>query len=326
MTNAVQHPHDKFFRESFSRPEIAVDFVRSYLPREIVEQLDLDTLEIVDGIFVDSDLEQQQSDILYKLRTLQDEDFYVYLLLEHKSKPERTIFIQLLQYIARIWKQEWRANAAQPLVPIFPLVVYHGESAWNITTHLSDLLHALPNIAPHTPDFRYEVVDLSPFSDVAIRGGIWLRLCLGILRSAFDPAVAKRLPDLIHLMNQLQQQETGLGYIETVLRYLSVGAKNLPRKELQQTYIRHSADGGKLLMTFAEELFQEGKREGKREGELSALHEMIGTLLIKRFGNVPNELLEQITSLSNLEQLQQLTISAALSPDLDQFVATISKP
>ena len=322
MSARLQHPHDKFFRDSFGRPQIATEFVRHYVPSAIANQLRLETLEVVDGVFIDSDLQQQQSDILYKLQTVNDDDLYVYLLLEHKSKPERTIFLQLIQYIARIWKQEWRANAERPLVSVLPIVVYQGEAAWRISAELRDLVHAIPHISPHIPNFRYELVDLSPFSDAEIRGDIWLRLCLGILRAAFDPAAVDYLPALIGLMNELTQKETGLEYVETVLTYLYVGSRSMDRVQLETTFVEHFADGGELAMTVGQELFQ----EGERKGEVNALTGVIVALLTQRFGEVPKSVVQQIKALKNAERLHQLSLSAALSESLDQFLASLTQP
>ena len=42
----ISNPHDRFFREVFSYPEVAQDFVRYYLPPEVAATLDVSTLEI----------------------------------------------------------------------------------------------------------------------------------------------------------------------------------------------------------------------------------------------------------------------------------------
>jgi predicted transposase YdaD len=42
----LQNPHDRFFRETFSRLEVARDFLTEYLPSEVVAVLNLDTLEL----------------------------------------------------------------------------------------------------------------------------------------------------------------------------------------------------------------------------------------------------------------------------------------
>jgi predicted transposase YdaD len=45
----VQNLHDRFFRESFGRPEIARNFLEEYLPAELRSALDLSVLELQDG-------------------------------------------------------------------------------------------------------------------------------------------------------------------------------------------------------------------------------------------------------------------------------------
>ncbi|NJN53870.1 MAG: Rpn family recombination-promoting nuclease/putative transposase [Anaerolineae bacterium] len=37
----VQNPHDKFFRDSFSRPEIVRNYLEEYLPAELRALLNL---------------------------------------------------------------------------------------------------------------------------------------------------------------------------------------------------------------------------------------------------------------------------------------------
>ncbi len=36
----ISNPHDKFFKEVFSRREVAVDFLRNYLPNDVLSCLD----------------------------------------------------------------------------------------------------------------------------------------------------------------------------------------------------------------------------------------------------------------------------------------------
>jgi hypothetical protein len=47
----VKHPHDAFFKKTFSKKEIAVDFLKNYLPEEILEHINLETLTNQNGGF-----------------------------------------------------------------------------------------------------------------------------------------------------------------------------------------------------------------------------------------------------------------------------------
>ncbi len=61
----VQNPHDKFFRDSFGRVDIARNYLEEYLPTEVLALLDLDTLHLQDGSFIDETMQEFQSDLIY---------------------------------------------------------------------------------------------------------------------------------------------------------------------------------------------------------------------------------------------------------------------
>jgi hypothetical protein len=69
---SVHNPHDRFFRESFSRPEIARNYLEEYLPTDLLGRIDLDTLDLQEGTFIDESLREQQSDLLYQTRLKDD--------------------------------------------------------------------------------------------------------------------------------------------------------------------------------------------------------------------------------------------------------------
>ena len=90
MTNEVNNPHDKFFKATFSKEEVAKDFLDTQLPKEISELLDTSTFELLKDSFIDDRLSEHLSDLLYKV-PLKDKPAktYVYVLMEHKSMEER---------------------------------------------------------------------------------------------------------------------------------------------------------------------------------------------------------------------------------------------
>ncbi|MFO1432788.1 MAG: Rpn family recombination-promoting nuclease/putative transposase [Candidatus Competibacteraceae bacterium] len=83
MPSELSHPHDRFFQEIWSREAIGQDFLRHYLPQEIVALLDLDSLELTKDSSVDRRLRQHYSDLLYRLKFKDGRPGFVYFLLEH---------------------------------------------------------------------------------------------------------------------------------------------------------------------------------------------------------------------------------------------------
>lgn len=124
----LPHPHDAFFKQLFTRPEAAEDFVRHYLPPEVVAVLEPGSLTITKDSFIDEALAEHYSDLLYRVQLKTSEDAYIYLLFEHKSAPAPRVALDLLRYMVRIWDFLSKQGNKTPLPAILPLVIYHGKA------------------------------------------------------------------------------------------------------------------------------------------------------------------------------------------------------
>ncbi|CSW38115.1 putative transposase [Shigella sonnei] len=80
-------PHDAAFRSFLANPDVARDFLELHLPAEYRQLCDLSTLKLEPATFVEPDLHQYASDILWSVKTTGGEDGYVYTLIEHQSTP-----------------------------------------------------------------------------------------------------------------------------------------------------------------------------------------------------------------------------------------------
>jgi predicted transposase/invertase (TIGR01784 family) len=141
MSN-VHNPHDKLFRESMSNRDTAIDFLKNYLPAEVLPCLNLSTLEIAKDSFVSDELQAYYSDILYTV-SIAGQTGYVYVLFEHKSYPDRWIHLQLLEYMLKIWRlylkqQEGKHGVQLPV--ILPLVLYHHPDHCRFQPHFRKCL------------------------------------------------------------------------------------------------------------------------------------------------------------------------------------------
>ena len=59
------NPHDKFFKEIFSRKNEVKDFIQGFLPTEIVENIQFESLELDSNSYVDEELKENFADIVY---------------------------------------------------------------------------------------------------------------------------------------------------------------------------------------------------------------------------------------------------------------------
>ena len=123
--NSTPTPHDATFRPFLTQPEIARDFMELHLPAELRALCDLSTLKLESGSFVEDDLRQYFSDVLYSLKTTAG-DGYVHVLIEHQSSPDRHMAFRLLRYAVAAMQRHLEAGHKKlPLV--IPVLFYTGK-------------------------------------------------------------------------------------------------------------------------------------------------------------------------------------------------------
>ena len=113
--------HDYFFRSLVSSPDKVRAIFRLAFSAVQLEHFDLDTVAIEPGNWVDADeLHEQRADLVVSVHLKSGENLLVFVLAEHKSRPDRGLMVQLLKYQSSLYVQR-KANA------VLPVVVYHGK-------------------------------------------------------------------------------------------------------------------------------------------------------------------------------------------------------
>ncbi len=184
----VNNPHDKFFKQVLGNGETAGDFLKNYLPQDLLANIDLDSLEIQKDTYIEKELEERFSDILYHVR-IKGKEGFIYFLFEHKSYSYQIIALQLLKYMVSIWDQKVKKEQKSTLPPIISLVLYHGKERWQIEHNFSSLIDGIEDLPEYVkryiPDYEYLFYDFSPYSAEEIRGGVELQIFIGLLNAIF---------------------------------------------------------------------------------------------------------------------------------------------
>src|SRR5438105_11145536 len=63
-SHPIHSPHDKFFKEAFSHPEIAFDVFQTTLPQRLVQEAEWTAMSLRPGSFVDEHLAETSADLL----------------------------------------------------------------------------------------------------------------------------------------------------------------------------------------------------------------------------------------------------------------------
>ena len=107
-------------------------------------------------------------------------EFYVVSLIEHKSKVDYNVVVQLLKYMTCIWaeyektfgtdyKDKVKTKAFQ-YPPILPIVYYEGTQTWTAALHLKDRIFMNEIFEEYIPDFSYVLVNLNDISKEELLG------------------------------------------------------------------------------------------------------------------------------------------------------------
>ena len=267
----ITNPHDKLFRETWSDLATARAFLQRFLPPALSARLNLDTIEIVKDSFIDQELQEYFSDILYKI-TIDKHSGYIYLLFEHKSYPEPRIHLQLLEYLLRIWRQDAKQHPkwqrARKLPVVLPLVLYHGKRPWRISRQFAGLFHDSGGLfEPYIPDFEYLLFDLTQYADEQIKGAAFFQVVLLLFKHVFDADFTERLPDILRLMQDVLREEHGLRCLELALRYIYNATDAAMSERVAEIVAQTLQESGeRLTMTIAEKWQKEGWLKGQKEG------------------------------------------------------------
>jgi predicted transposase/invertase (TIGR01784 family) len=271
----ITNPHDKFFKESFGRKDIVLSFLHEYLPQSITKKFKYNTLEIAKDSYIDKELVEHFSDILYKIK-VGSKNVYLYLLFEHKSYLDERVGFQLLRNMVKIWERCIKQNKRIKKLPvILPMVIYHGSERWNSDFSLSSFFDTLPELRLYVPGFKMEVFDISHIPDEQIKGDILLQACLMLQKYIFNADLIEKVPDILGLFKTLSGKNTGIEYLEVMLRYMFASVEDKKREKLEKEVTKAIKAGEDFMPTIAEALVQEGIEKGKLEGKLEDAQKMI---------------------------------------------------
>ncbi len=281
--------------------ETAKDFFRNYLPEELLKLIDLDNISVDKDSFIEKELGEYFSDILYKINLLGKES-YIYFLFEHKSYNYKKISLQLLEYMIKIWNLKVKQRKTLPI--IIPIVIHHGKIKWNVGLNLSDILEEIPEeLKKYIPNFEYILYDLTIFEDKDIRGHVKLRIFLEILKYIFsEEELPIKLKEIFELSEELAKEDKEEEYFEALVKYILNAQEKLDLKDLAEIARESSIERSERIMTAGERLLNQGVELGLQQGLQQGLH-LVAENMLKN--QLDNETISKLTGLP-IEEIEKM--------------------
>ena len=275
-------PHDATFRQFLTQPDIARDFMELHLPAELRALCDLSTLKLESGSFVEDDLRQYFSDVLYSLKTTAG-DGYVHVLIEHQSSPDRHMAFRLLRYAVAAMQRHLEAGHKKlPLV--IPVLFYSGKrSPYPYSTRWLDEFDN-PEVAERLYGSAFPLTDITVIPDDDImnhRSMAALTLLQKHIHQRDMATLTDRLATL-QMANYLSSPQ-----VTVLIHYLLQAGESADSEAFVRELAQRVPQHGDALMTIAQQLEQkgiekgrmEGRMEGRNEGEREATLKIARTML-----------------------------------------------
>jgi len=192
MPKKPAKPHDEFFKATFGRLEIALDYVQKMLPAALVAELDTSKLTRVNGSYVSKTLQEYFSDLVFELPfKRQDLACNICLLFEHKSEVPTHPHLQLLRYILDGMEEQLKQK--KKLSPIIPIIIYQGKKRWKVRDLSKYFGKSIPeSLLRYLPRFDYHLTHVNALGDEVI-----LALGKSLLVNALFMMKYIREPDFI---------------------------------------------------------------------------------------------------------------------------------
>jgi hypothetical protein len=308
--------HDAVFRRVLGEPANAASQLRSVLPAELAERLDLDQLTRVSENFVDEDLQWRHTDLLFTA-PLDGLDAFIYVLVEHQSRTDPLMPFRMLHYIVRIWDRYLKDHRGATRLPaVLPLVVHHNRRPWNGPTDISEMFDldaaTWDAAGAYLPRFRFLLDDLTHVDAQELRDRPLTpstRITLLLLKIAAGNArLADDLRPWADDLRAILETSGGIEDFRALVTYIGIVGEARPN-ELRELFTELGPAVEEAYMTTAEML----RAEGRAEGGADILEEQ----LTHKFGPLSRATLDTVHG-ATTEQLKRWATRVLTATTLDE--------
>ena len=274
MAKNITNPHDKYFSAVFSYKEITEKFLHSFLPAQYLQHLNLGSLERITGSFIDENLQEHFTDMLYQCQLKNSKQIiWISLLLKHKSYNDQETDFQLLDYINGAWHQNKKDHKKRQFT--LPIVLYHGDKPWvrkRISEHFGQIGQHFNDFLPK---FDYVLVDLSTFSEERIHqmhlDTIILNMVMVLKFGRDKNFVINHIDRIFFRANEYYDKRTGENFFNVSFVYL-LSLVETSSDNLTTIFSQLPKPIKSKAMTLYDSILKKGEQKGRQEGRQEGFH------------------------------------------------------
>ncbi|MFU7501689.1 MAG: Rpn family recombination-promoting nuclease/putative transposase, partial [Candidatus Tisiphia sp.] len=265
MSNQLKH--DALFKKIMVNQIAAQEFLEYYLPEKVKEIVDLSKITIEKESFVEDDLKRALSDLVYSVKTKDNEQAFVYVLIEAEVRPNYWMALKLWKYMLLLAERHKKGRNKIPL--IIPMVFYHGTRKFNVPKNLFELFSD-PKLAKQLMCEDYKLIDLQAMSDDEIKQKQHFGMLEYMLKYIKQRDILKLWDELLTNFKSYISidKATEYIYIKSFLWYSDAKIEEGKQQELERLISSHltATEKENIMRTIAEKYIDEGVEKGIVQG------------------------------------------------------------
>ena len=166
--------HDSSSKLIFGNAELCSQFLRNYMDIPLLKNIRAEDIEDVTERYIPMFTEERNSDTVKRIRISEKDTLFFVTLIEHKTKVDYNVSMQLLRYMVYIWEDYEKEMERKKkgisrtkdfrYPPILPIVYYEGSGKWTAPCNIKDRIYFDEAFEPFTPKFFYKLVQLNDYS------------------------------------------------------------------------------------------------------------------------------------------------------------------
>ena len=159
----------------FDEPVLCAQFIRDYVDLPYMKEVKPEDIEDVSDQFVPLFAQERNADRVKRVNIRGENPFFLVSLIEHKTKIEYNLCMQIFRYMVYIWEDyEKKAEAIQEGItrqknfkypPILPIIYYEGNKKWTVPLDFKSRITHGDVFEKYIPNFQYYLVPICQYKN-----------------------------------------------------------------------------------------------------------------------------------------------------------------
>ena len=291
--NKINNEDDKICRKMLDIKEEATGFINKKLNIKIKPE----QLEKYNRSFVTNNLENRESDIIYKIKGKN-----IFFIIEHQTKKDSSMPWRMAEYAVEIIKSAIDYSKIKQkdykLPLVIPIVIYTGKTKWNIGSDIREIQEKLEGY--QELEFgKYIVDDVNDYTEEQLlKEKTYLSKFMLIEKYKKGGNLSDCLDNIVKELNDSKNEYEGKGKEVLLIMISKVLREKIGKEKTEEIIKKLKGADLEMLQVLEtireenEELRQEGRIEGRKIGKQEEKLNIIKEML-KR--NMPIDLISEIT-------------------------------